>query len=226
MEWVFDNLENVIVPIIILILYGLGNAAQGKKKKRNKRKLARPSAKGRTAEADQQAREIREEIKRKIAERSGAPAPPAPPPPMEEPTLPGWRPYPEEPLPADREMPAGQAEELPEPIPSYDRPVPAAMETEVYLDDFEDRLEGIEERLRQFQEQARAEEARIRRPAGPVEISPRLEPVLLAKGRDSLRAQLFRDLAHPLGQRKAILVSEILGKPIGLKGPADRQAKW
>jgi hypothetical protein len=38
--------------------------------------------------------------------------------------------------------------------------------------------------------------------------------------RGGLRSQLFQDLAHPLGQKKAILVGEILGSPVGIKGPA------
>lgn len=38
--------------------------------------------------------------------------------------------------------------------------------------------------------------------------------------KDELRTQLFQDLSHPLGQKKAILVGEILGSPVGIKGPA------
>lgn len=216
MEWVFDNLENVIVPIIILILYGLGNAAQGKKKKRKKRRLAR-QAKGRTDEAARRAREIKEEIQRKIAQRGGGPSTP---PPLQEPPPPELPPFQEEPIPAGREIP-WQTEELPEQAPSPvaeplappEPPVLAPMDSQVHLEDIEDKLR-----------QTRALQARMRQRAEPVATTPRLVPLLLAK--DSLRGQLFRDLAHPLGQRKAILVSEILGKPLGLKGPANRRAKW
>ena len=45
-----------------------------------------------------------------------------------------------------------------------------------------------------------------------------------AVARGELRSQLFADLAHPLGQKKAILVSEILGAPVGIKGPSDWKA--
>lgn len=217
MEWVFDNLENVIVPIIILILYGLGNAAQGKKKKRKKRRLAR-QAKGRTDEAARRAREIKEEIQRKIAQRGGGPS--TPPPLHQEPPPPELPPFQEGPIPAGREIP-WQTEELPEQAPSPvaeplappEPPVLAPMDSQVLLEDIEDKLR-----------QTRALPARMRQRAEPVATTPRLAPLLLAK--DSLRGQLFRDLAHPLGQRKAILVSEILGKPLGLKGPANRRAKW
>ncbi len=216
MEWVFDNLENVIVPIIILILYGLGNAAQGKKKKRKKRKLAR-QAKGRTDKAARRARDIREEIQRKIAQRGGGPSAP---PPLEEPPPPELPHYQEEPIPAGREIP-WQTEELPEQAPSPapepvvppEPPVLVPMDSQVQLEDIEDKLR-----------QARALQARMRQRAEPVATTPSLAPLLLAK--DSLRGQLFRDLAHPLGQRKAILVSEILGKPLGMKGPVNRRAKW
>lgn len=217
MEWVFDNLENVIVPIIILILYGLGNAAQGKKKKKKKRRLARQS-KGRTDEAARRAREVREEIQRKIAQRGGGPSTP---PPLREPPPPEWPPYQEEePIPAGREIP-WQTEELPEQAPSPaaepvaqpEPPVLVPLDSQVHLEDIEDKLR-----------QARALQARIRQRAEPAATTPSLAPLLLAK--DSLRGQLFRDLAHPLGQRKAILVSEILGKPLGLKGPVNRRSKW
>lgn len=213
MEWVLDNLENVIVPIIILILYGLGNAAQGKKKKRKKRRLAR-QAKGRTDEATRRAREIREEIQRKIAQRGGGPSTP---PTLWEPPPPELPPFQEEPIPAGREMP-WQTEELPQQSPSpvaepLAPPVPTILDTQVDLED-------IEEKLRQ----TRALQARMRQRAKPVATTPGLAPILLAK--DSLRGQLFRDLAHPLGQRKAILVSEVLGKPLGLTGPVNRRAKW
>ena len=218
MEWVFDNLENVIVPIIILILYGLGNAAQGKKKKRKKRRLAR-QAKARTDEATRRARDIREEIQRKIAQRGGGPSTP-PSPPLQEPPPPELPPYQEEPFPAGREIP-WQTEELPEQAPSPaaepvappEPPVLAPLDSQVHLEDIEDKLR-----------QARALQARMRQRAEPVATTPGLVPLLMA--RDSLRGQLFRDLAQPLGQRKAILVSEILGKPLGLKGPVNRRAKW
>lgn len=215
MEWVLDNLENVIVPIIILILYGLGNAAQGKKKKRKRRRLAR-RAKERTGEA-RRAREIKEEIQRKIAERVGVPAAP---PSLEEQPQTGWPSPHRKPIPGGREMPQ-QPRELPEQTPSPaaeplappEPPVLAHMDSQVHLEDIEDKLR-----------QARALQARMRQRAKPVATTPRLVPLLLAK--DSLRSQLFQDLAHPLGQRKAILVSEILGKPLGLKGPVNRRAKW
>ena len=216
MDWVFDNLENVIVPIIILILYGLGNAAQGKKKKRKKRKQAR-QARGRTDEAARRAREIREEIQRKIAQRGGGPSTP---PPLQEPPPPEFPPYQEEPIPAGRELP-WETEELPEqapfpaaePVTSPEPPVLVPLDSQVHLEDIEDKLR-----------QARALQARMRQRAEPVATTPSLAPLLPAT--DSLRGQLFRDLAHPLGQRKAILVSEILGKPLGLKGPVNRRSKW
>ncbi len=207
MEWVLDNLENVIVPIIILILYGLGNAAQGKKKKGKARRAARRAKRG--SDEARRAREIKEEIQRKIAKRIGGPATP---PPLEEHPQPDWPSPSRKPFPVGQEMPQ-QTEEFPEPVPPLARPAPSVLDTQVHLEEIEDKLRRV-----------RALEANLRQRAEPVATPPRLAPLLLAKS--SLRGQLFRDLAHPLGQRKAILVSEILGKPLGLKGPVNRRAKW
>ncbi len=215
MEWVFDNLENVIVPIIILILYGLGNAAQGKKKKGKGKKPARHAK--RVSEEARRAREIKKEIQRKIAERFEGTAAPLP---LEEQPQPDWLSPGRKPFPVGREM-SQQTEEFPEhgpspvaePAPLPARPVPTALDTQIHLEEIEDKLRRV-----------RALEANLRKRAEPVATTPRLAPLLLAKS--SLRGQLFRDLAHPLGQRKAILVSEILGKPLGLKGPVNRRAKW
>ena len=212
MEWVFDNLENVIVPIIILILYGLGNAAQGKKKKGKGKKPARHAK--RVSEEARRAREIKEEIQRKIAERfEGTAAPP----PLEEQPQPDWPSPSRKPFPVGREM-SQQAEDFPEHVPSpfaepAPLPVSTALDTQIHLEEIEDKLRRV-----------RALEANLRQRAEPVATPTRLAPLLLAKS--SLRGQLFRDLAHPLGQRKAILVSEILGKPLGLKGPVNRRSKW
>ena len=212
MEWVFDNLENVIVPIIILILYGLGNAAQGKKKKGKGKKPSRQAK--RVSEEARRAREIKEEIQRKIAERfEGTAAPP----PLEDQPQPDWPSPGRKPFPVGREM-SQQTEELPEFIPSpvaepAPRSIPAVLDTQIPLEDIEDKLR-----------QVRALKANLRQRAEPVATTPRLAPFLVAEG--SLRGQLFRDLAHPLGQRKAIILSEILGKPLGLKGPVNRRAKW
>ncbi len=212
MEWVFDNLENVIVPIIILILYGLGNAAQGKKKKGKGKKPARQGK--RVSEEARRAREIKEEIQRKIAERFEGPAAP---PPLEEQPQPDWPSPGRKPFPVGREM-SQQPGEFPEHVPSpvaepAPLPVSTALDTQTPLEDIEDKLRRV-----------RALEANLRRRAEPVVTPARLAPLLLAKS--SLRGQLFRDLAHPLGQRKAIILSEILGKPLGLKGPVNRRAKW
>ncbi len=215
MEWVLDNLENVIVPIIILILYGLGNAAQGKKKKAKRTKAARRAKRG-TDEA-RRAQDIREEIQRKIRERMEGPAAP---PPHEEQPQPDWPSSHRKPLPVGREM-SPHTGELPEyvpspaaePVPPPLVPVPTALDTQFHLEDIEAELRRV-----------RALEANLRKRPEPVATSPGVAPLLLADS--SLRGQLFRDLAHPLGQRKAILVSEILGKPLGLKGPANRRAKW
>ena len=74
MDWVLNNLDNVIIPIIIMILHGLGSFAQKKDKKRKKAALGRE--KQVNPEETRRVAQIQEEIRRKIAERTGRVPPP------------------------------------------------------------------------------------------------------------------------------------------------------
>ncbi len=215
MDWVLDNLESVIVPIIILILYGLGNAAKGKKKKSSGKRAAGPE-KAKSTEV-RRVRDIQDEIRRKIAERTGRVT--DPPSPESKPHS-AWEPQEPKtiPFPSRHKMPQKTRELSQYPLPKATKPVPTKART-VPVFDTEFHQRDIEEKERQVQ----ALEAVIKRRARSGRTR-QARPVIVAK--ESLRSQLFHDLAHPLGQRKAILLSEILGQPLGLKGPANRGAKW
>lgn len=196
MDWLLNNLENVVIPIIILILYGIGSAAQKKEKKAKKASQDQRQADPEEAKRVQQ---IQEEIRRKIAERTGRV-----PPPVQKPAAVQQRQR-SKPVYADRSRPAQQPPRIPEPARRSTAPTPS-FQAQSYQAE-------IEAKMRQIRElEAQAQSKSI----------PGMRSARASKSvsRGDLRSQLFQDLAHPLGQKKAILVGEILGSPVGIKGPA------
>ena len=193
MDWVLNNLENVIIPIIIMILYGLGSAKQKKDGK------DAPSDQQPQADPDEarRVREIQEEIRRKIAERTGRVPPP----------VPAQQPPTSKPIPQTQRFPTPSRKPTPPP-----EPVPVQQPTRSYQDE-------LQEKLRQIKK-LEAETATKVESMGAYSIRKPSKKV----ARGELRSQLYGDLAHPLGQKKAILVSEILGSPVGIKGPAGWKA--
>ncbi|MCB1121465.1 MAG: hypothetical protein KJT03_07950 [Verrucomicrobiae bacterium] len=214
MDWILDNLQNVVVPIIILILYGLGSAAQ-KKEKQSKQ------GKGKTIqEVDpdetRRVREIQEEIRRKIAERTGRTPPPLRPSSQASREARGEKPTYQEghkldPRPSQK-FP-GPARRQPQPADRhFERPAtPPAFPQDMYQREIKAKLR----KARELEEKAKARTQQIK-----VLDQSWDAPSRKTIAGSELRKQLFKDLAHPLGQKKAILVSEILGKPVGLKGPS------
>ena len=196
MDSILNNLENIIIPIIIMILYGIGSVGQKKKGEKKGSGQQQPQT---VPDEARRVREIQEEIRRKIAERTGrAPAPPPPPPvPAREP--PGRKP-----------VPQTQAKRFPTPTRTPTRQQqPPPTPTRSYQDEMEEKMRKIKALEAQAAAHKQPDE-------GAYAIKTRKRKVT---GGD-LRGQLFADLANPLGQRKAILVSEILGAPVGIKGPA------
>ena len=198
MEWVLNNLENVIIPIIIMILYGLGSVGQ-KKKKEGKQGPGRQQPQADPDEA-RRVREIQEEIRRKIAERSGRVPPPVP---TREPTA--TKPVPQ--VETRRfPTPSRQPSRRPEPVPSPP-PVPS------YQDELKAKMRQVKALEAQAAAKLKATDAYVIKTAARRKVNP-----------SELRSQLFADLSNPMGQQKAILVSEILGSPVGIKGPAGWKA--
>ena len=188
MDWILNNLENVVIPIIIMILYGVGSVAQ-KKDKGKKGKGAPREQQQPDPEEARRVQQIQEEIRRKIAERTGRVPPPI------------------KPQARKQVQPPPRFPEPSRTPPRRSEPVPIAP-TRSYQDEMAAKLRQIKE----LEAQAAAAKAV---PAAVWGIEAK-RPV----SRGELRSQLFKDLSHPLGQRKAILIGEILGSPVGVKGPA------
>lgn len=189
MEWILNNLESVVVPVIIMILYGLGSASQKKAAKEQEARESEEYVEIDPGEA-QRVEQIQEEIRRKIAERTGRVIPPPPPAPVSQPPSLG-RPLSNDPDRFSQKTPARS--------PSlYDQNAHQA---------------EIEAKMRKVREL----EAKIKSKPAVAEVWG-VTKRRTRKGQ--LRNNLFNDLAHPLGQKKAILIGEILGSPVGIKGPA------
>ncbi len=200
MDWILNNLENVVVPVIIMILYGLGSRAQ--KKQQEGEASDQPAEEiETTADEARRVQEIQEEIRRKIAERMGRTVPPPTPPrpPVAQPATPPRTQY-AEPRPPAQSLSRRTPPPAPRPpiIPAFDQT---------------SHNREIEAKMRKVREL----EAKIK--TKPLEAA-----VWGARNKTNpkgqLRKELFKDLASPIGQKKAILVSEILGSPVGIKGPA------
>ena len=205
MDWILQNLENVLVPIIIMILYGLGSRAQ-KKQQGEAAEIEAVEEVETSADEARRVREIQEEIRRKIAERTGRPQPPAAP--RQSATL----------QPAEPRRQDSRPATIPAQVPGQRRMPPLAPRPPaIPLFDQTSHQREIEAKMRKVREL----EAKIK--------SKPQEAAIWGERRKStpkgqLRKELFKDLSNPLGQKKAILVGEILGVPVGIKGPAGWKA--
>lgn len=194
MDWVFDHLQ-------ILIAAGAGLAYWLNQRKRAQEEESedaeQPLADARNVSDDEaRARKIREEIRRKIAERqrgpSNIPGPAAEPPPL-------FRRFVEEP-PVVVEDPFNRDKwrEAPE------EPRGPSAEEQAVLK----RQKLLQERMKQL-EQTRVE---AKRRAENI-VPKRAQRTTSSVGSRSLR----EDLHHTGSIRRAIILREVLGPPVGLK---------
>ena len=152
-------------------------------------------------------RQVREEMRRKIAERRGGGTPPALP--SEVPAPP--RHAPAEPLEAPRPVMANPIEEM------LRRAAEAMRRSEE-----DSRAKAAAEkaerrRLRKLKEQALAlEEARRQAVAQAAEIAQPAVPSIQVKRENVARKMLLRDLQGAENLRRAIVLREVLGPPVGL----------
>ena len=196
-----------LLPIIFFIVYGIVQFLGAKKYAEEGNEEEQ--------EAAERARRIREEIRRKIAERKqasrGRPAQaPSRPPTAHDPTRPDGQSIP-------RPQPSPVFEPQPEPV-VYEMPPEPAHEP--------NRMEILQERLRE--ERARLEKARREQAAAKAKAKEMLEAADVygeanpwRKGssaeRGDLRKDLLTGLRDPNGLRKAVLYREILGAPVGMR---------
>jgi hypothetical protein len=196
-----------LVPILFFVLYGIAQFL-GSKKKPGDAGDEEPDV-----DAEERARQIREEIRRKIEERRKAqqgrqPSAPASAGPVAyDPTKPDGQKR--QPAPVRREL-RPEPSRRPEPVVVH-QPEPVVRQGPT----LEQRLEEQRKRLelaRKEQAQARAKALRMMGAAKEQQTRSRHQ---LASG--GFRKQLFAGLRKPTSVRQAVLYREILDKPLGLR---------
>ncbi len=194
-HWILDNLEK-LVPIVIALLYFLGSSKA--KKAEQQRKEASP-------EADARARRIQEEIRRKILERQQHGKPVArrePPPNVSEPVF-------EMPLhPVEPKSAREVADSERYPSSETIAPEPIFIEEK---DPYEEQRTQIEEQLQKARELREQVDSGVEK-----------RKTVSAGGRGgmeigTLSFDLRSDLKSVGSIRRAIVLKEVLGKPIALR---------
>ncbi len=210
MQWIFDNFQ-VILAAAGAIAYWLNSQREAKAKAAEEQEAALRRARqpGSMAEGDTEdemrAEQVREEIRRKIAERRGEAVPP-------EWSAPPTMPEPEE----ERSFRSPPMEEPPElavpppmPSPARARQAEAAysMSTET-LEASLVRQEQIALELQSLNEQR----ALVARRAAVV-----AEGEAVVARRDLVSNELRHDLRDPRSLRRAMVLREVLGPPVALR---------
>lgn len=199
--WFLDNLEK-LVPIVIALLYFLGTSRA--KKNEAEAEVSDP-------DAEERARKIQEEIRRKILERQqkgGAPAQRETPP-----ELPNVEPEPQpfypKVEPASRGTP--QSEVYPRTQTSEPPPIPRERNP---MEIYEEERRKVEKKLRKARElsaRARSSDKKGTAYERPVTIQRQ-------KTLDRHRyMDLMDELDDPISLRKAIVLKEILDRPVALR---------
>ncbi len=208
MGWIFDNI-NVIIVAAGAIAYWLNARARQKAGKdadydgdgipdvhSQPREQTTPMAQ--ESEAEERARRIREEIRRKIQERmSGGPTPS----PYEAPR-PVATPF-EIPRPAEPEV-------RPPVLPAKPKPTPPARNDE----EIAARQRHLAERMAELAEEREVAQARAATLARKqTQASAFAQTAAASAAKDHIKA-LSDDLHDPANLRRAIIWQEILGKPV------------
>lgn len=205
-----------LLPIIFFLLYGLAQFF-GTKKKDGEEEI--PVEEEETVDPMERARQIREEIQRKIQERRDAAGSPTDPTqgqqpqvrPPYDPTVPESGGHSPEPVSVDRSQPVQRSQ-------------PAAGSSREL--NIEERLRKQRERLREArkrQEEARLKARSMQERAGVRQGRQLLQPVRRAQAAPdllrpaALRQQVIDGVRDPNSLRKAILYQEILGTPVSLR---------
>ncbi|MDX2186590.1 MAG: hypothetical protein SFV32_06635 [Opitutaceae bacterium] len=202
MDWIFDNLQ-----IIAIVAAGIATIISRARQARQERDVVENMPPPIEVDPDAELRRIREEVARRRAEREGRPVPPvsdeAPPPLLHDDQE--ERPVFEQPVPPF------VREERPQVVPP---PIPVQR----------DREEEVLERQRELTEKLRElREAR--------ESAVRAAKAASASSTDAIYAQqpsrppglpfspalLARDLRNPAELRRAIVMQEILARPVSLR---------
>ena len=195
MDWIFDNLQ-IVLAVAAAFAYWLTQRKQAEQEgdeERGPEAEQFPTRVDGELADEERARRIRDEIRRKIAERSGGlPIPP----------------------PAEAEPPPLYRRE-PEPPPVRPRPQPMPVEPQVAARQEEDPWKSVWAQQQKLQEQMKALNDARRKAKEFVNpqtaaVAPRSVP--LVRG-----ASLREELGDRDRLRRAIILREVIGPPVGLR---------
>lgn len=174
-----------------------------------------------TMEADEaeRTRRVQEEIRRKIAERRGQALPPPVPAAAESPQrlpIPARREV--APPPVFKDPVAEMLKELqrrlaPEAVPAP--AVPSRPEPEPIDRDMLERQRSLEQRLRELESEKRTTQAKAAQLANPLSAESAAGRAASVAGQTG--APWLAELRNPAAARRAIVLKEVLGTPVGLR---------
>jgi hypothetical protein len=216
LEWLLER-----IGLVIFVLIFIGQVVRGLLRAR--RTESPPEAKPDELEAERREKEIQEDIRRRRAARRGASVPVEPPPlAPREPALPPSRPRPEttqmpEPLgaPLRRVLEELQREMRPAPPP----PIPAVRPVQTEQRNAERRNAELERQERLAEQVRSVEETRIlvNRRAAHRAADKVTEAQSETGLRSAARAKLLDELHDRESLRRAFVLREVLGPPVGLR---------
>lgn len=230
MKWILEHLQ-VIILIAGAIAYWLNQRKREKEglpadydedgvpENRPKRTEFDPASMD--ADEAERTRRVQEEIRRKIAERRGQALPP--------PVSTAAEQAPRIPAPARREAappPVFQdpvAEMLKEiqrrfsPETAAPPPIPVRSEPEPIDREMLERQRALEEQLRQLETEKRAIQARAAKVASANSAMAPLSQGTMAASGTRGGANWLAELRDPVTARRAIVLREIMGSPVGLR---------
>lgn len=193
MEWILEKL-----PVLVFVVVAIAQIFRAVMKSRDAQAEHREEFD--ETEEQRRVREIQERIRRMAAERGGAPPPLRP---QEEGSPP---PDPRPPQPAEsfgETLRRGLAGEERRPPPVFVESKSAELE----------RQSGLAEQMRQLAEARELAQRRAARTAASTEATAQSEVGMLRRS----RTRLDEDLRDPENLRRAFVLREILGPPVGLR---------
>jgi len=196
MDWIMGHLQLIIV-VGGSIAYWLNQRRKVKEEAEIKQSLAEPLPKMQMNDDAERTRRIQEEIRRKILERAGGSVRPKPA---------------STPSPVSATPPPLQAErEKPQPVmvdvyKDSSREAAAAAADVAMLE----RQQMLAEKLRELQAQRREHDR-------PAEVFAEKTALAMSASGTAVRGSVLADLRNPVSVRRAIILREVLGTPVGLR---------
>jgi anion-transporting ArsA/GET3 family ATPase len=191
MDWVFAHFQ-LIVAVGAAIAYWLNQRRKAKEEEAAARNIAPAKPNAAVNDEAERIRRTQEEIRRKILERVGSVTRPVPTPP---------------PLKA-----------APQPTPKREQ-----TKVEIYVESQaeEERLVAVDQAMLERQQQLAAKLRELkeqrREHDRPSEVFAEKTALAMAASGTAVRGSLLADLRDPTAVRRAIVLREVLGAPVGLR---------